>query len=189
MKYKPYTKVVITKSNYALCAIYEPHPFRNSIIQASLKQDGRTSSWHTGIEDNAWCWVYYDWCGNPVAISDNIPEGEVVDKFTAEHLWGYQQLADYLNKEPMNKYEEEEKLLNPCCCGGKVTLTGGTYGYPDIWVECSKCGGKWCMNTYSQHEAVEQWNIRHPKFKTEQELVAIKQKRKRSLFSIIKNLI
>jgi hypothetical protein len=99
MKYKPYTKVVITKSNYALCAIYEPHSFRNSIIQASLNQDGKTSISHTGVEDDVWCWVYYDWCGNPVGLSDEKPKGETVEKFTKENI-GDDNLAEYLNKEP-----------------------------------------------------------------------------------------
>lgn len=99
MKYKPYTKVVTTNCWGALCAIYEPHPFRNSSIHAALNQSGKTSSQYTGIADDEWCWVYYDWCGNPVGLSDEQPEGEVVEKFTEENL-GYDKLAEYLNKEP-----------------------------------------------------------------------------------------
>jgi hypothetical protein len=79
MKYKPYTKVLTTKDYYGECAIYEKNPFGDDL-----------------------CWVYYDICGNPVGLSAEMPDGEVVDKFTAEHFGGYQQLADYLNKEPIN---------------------------------------------------------------------------------------
>lgn len=78
MKYKPYTKVLTSKDFYGCCAIYEPNPFRR--------------------DDSEWCWVYYDLCGNPVGLSDGMPAGEVVDKFTAENI-GWQELADYLNKE------------------------------------------------------------------------------------------
>lgn len=81
MKYKPYTKILVINDFYGCCAIYEPSPFRK--------------------DDNDWCWVYYDWCGNPVGISGDPPCGELVDKFTAENI-GSQDLADYLNKEPMN---------------------------------------------------------------------------------------
>lgn len=85
---KPYMKV-ITQHPYAICAIYEPHPF------GSL-----------GIADTEWCWVYYDWCGNPIGTSNEKPDGVEVDKFTADNLncsWTTpecaQQLVDYLNKE------------------------------------------------------------------------------------------
>lgn len=79
MEYKPYTKVLTTSDFYGACAIYEKHPF--------------------GSRDD-WCWVYYDWCGNPVGLGKYMPEGEVVNKFTAEHFYGNQKLADYLNFEP-----------------------------------------------------------------------------------------
>lgn len=91
MKYKAYTKVITTKDYYGECAIYEPHPFRNCGIQ---------SSQHTGIEDDEWCWVFYDYCGNPVGLSDKKPKGETVEKFTKENLYGNESLAEYLNKEP-----------------------------------------------------------------------------------------
>ena len=80
MKYKPYTKVINIKDFYGVCAIYEKHPFGSK---------------------NDLCWVYYDWCGNPVGLGGEMPEGEVVDKFTEENI-GRQDLADYLNKEPVN---------------------------------------------------------------------------------------
>jgi hypothetical protein len=57
----------------------------------------------------------------------------------------------------MNEYDE---CLAPCKCGGKVKLTGGTYGYPTFWIECLKCGGRWCMDTYSAEEAAEKWGIK-----------------------------
>ena len=56
-----------------------------------------SSSQHTGINDDEWCWVYYDWCGNPIGLSEDAPNGKVVDMFTEENL-GSQSLADYLNK-------------------------------------------------------------------------------------------
>lgn len=99
LKYKPYTKVITTKDYWGECAIYEPHPFRNSVIHSALEQVGKQSSQHTGIKDGEWCWVFYDWCGNPIGLSENMPEGEVVDKFTEENI-GSQNLADYLNVEP-----------------------------------------------------------------------------------------
>ena len=49
--------------------------------------------------DDAWCWVYYDWCGNAIGVGNQKPEGYPVDKFTAEHFHGDQNLADYLNYE------------------------------------------------------------------------------------------
>lgn len=75
---KPYTKVINLKDFYGACAIYERNPFGDNL-----------------------CWVYYDWCGNPVGLSMETPDGDVVDKFTEENI-GSQSLADYLNKEPVN---------------------------------------------------------------------------------------
>lgn len=95
---KPYLKVIL-RDSYAVCAIYEPHPFRASALKAAVAQCGKIGVGYTGIEDDAWCWVYYDWCGNPVGIGEDFPKGEIVEKFTAEKLWGNQGLADYLNKE------------------------------------------------------------------------------------------
>lgn len=93
---KPYMKILV-ENMHAICAIYEPHPFRNCAIEEAIKGPA-----NTGIADDAWCWVYYDWCGNPVGLSYERPQGAVVDKFTAENL-GIQSLADYLNHEnPQN---------------------------------------------------------------------------------------
>lgn len=93
----PYKKVVL-EHRFAVCAIYEPHPFRDRSIREAVEQAGRKMSGHTGIANDAWCWVFYDWCGNPVGLSDNEPEGTVVDKFTAENL-DSADLAEYLNRE------------------------------------------------------------------------------------------
>lgn len=101
MKYKPYTKVITTKDYYGECAIYEPHPFRDSVIKDAVEQSGHIYNTNTGIDDDEWCWVFYDWCANPVGLSDEKPDGVVVDKFTAEHFYGHQHLADYLNEEPV----------------------------------------------------------------------------------------
>lgn len=101
LKHKPYTKV-ITKNFYGACAIYEPHPFRNSTIKEAIKQAGCRMNSNTGIADDEWCWVYYDWCGNAVGLTNEMPDGEVVDKFTEENLLGHKSLADYLNIEYIN---------------------------------------------------------------------------------------
>lgn len=99
MKYKPYAKVLTIDGFYGACAIYEPHPFRHSSMVEPLKQAGYKVPKNLGVPDDEWCWVYYDWCGNPIGMSENMPEGEVVDKFTEENL-GSQSLAGYLNIEP-----------------------------------------------------------------------------------------
>lgn len=99
MKYKPYAKVLTIDGFYGACAIYEPHPFRHSSMKEVLEQAGYEAPKNMGVSDDEWCWVYYDWCGNPIGLSENMPEGEMVDKFTEENL-GSQSLADYLNTEP-----------------------------------------------------------------------------------------
>jgi len=102
---KPYTKVITTKDYYGACAIYEPHPFRNSAIKQAMESSGHTMNGDTGIADDEWCWVYYDWCGNPVGLGEDFPEGEIVERFTAENI-GNQSLADYLNKENQQFVED-----------------------------------------------------------------------------------
>lgn len=101
MKYKKYAKVITTESG-CLCAIYEPHPFRSGAISQSLGY-----SVDTGIADDEWVWVYYDWCGNAVGVSIGKPDGVEVDEFTVDNLdfsWTTpecaQKLCDYLNMEP-----------------------------------------------------------------------------------------
>ena len=86
MSYKPYEKVITSKVMFATCAIYEPHPFRNGAIKAAVEQCGHNYDSDTGINDDEWCWVFYDWCGNPVGLSNEKPEGETVEKFTKENL-------------------------------------------------------------------------------------------------------
>lgn len=98
MKYKPYAKVITTGGFYGSCAIYEPHPFRHSSMKEVLEQAGYKIPKNIGFPDDEWCWVYYDWIGNPIGLSVDMPEGEIVDKFTEENL-GDQSLADYLNIE------------------------------------------------------------------------------------------
>ena len=80
MKYKKYAKV-ITEESGAICAIYEPHPFRSSVISEAVG-----SNINTGIDNDEWVWVYYDWCCNPVGISIGKPDGKEVDKFTTDNL-------------------------------------------------------------------------------------------------------
>lgn len=96
---KPYAKVLTIDGFYGVCAIYEPHPFRHSSMAEALEQAGYQAPKNIGVPDDEWCWVYYDWCGNPIGLSTYMPEGEMVDKFTEENL-GSKSLADYLNIEP-----------------------------------------------------------------------------------------
>ena len=100
MKYKKYAKVV-TKG-ISLCAIYEPHPFRSGAISEAVG-----SHVNTGVVDDEWIWVHYDYCGNPIGLSTEQPEGVEVDKFTTDNLdlsWTTpecaQNIVDYFNKEP-----------------------------------------------------------------------------------------
>jgi hypothetical protein len=103
MKYKKYAKVITNDG--CLCAIYEPHPFRSSAISEAVG-----SKVNTGIPDDEWCWMYYDWCCNPICISYEKPDGIDVDKFTTDNLdfsWTTpeyaQRLVNYLNKEPFGE--------------------------------------------------------------------------------------
>lgn len=98
---KPYMKVCL-KNGPAVCAIYEPHPFRTSALPGDLSM---------GISDDEWCWTYYDWCGNPIGISDDMPEGDVVPTFTAENV-GSKELADYLNVEYPEFIEAWNRRVN-----------------------------------------------------------------------------
>ena len=109
MKYKRYAKVIIMDCSGAICAIYEPHPFRSSTISEAVG-----SRVNTGIADDEWAWTYYDWCTNPVGVGSEKPDGIEVDKFTTDNLdfsWTTleyaQKLVDYLNME----YYGEENYL------------------------------------------------------------------------------
>ena len=100
MKYQKYAKVITSNNMFALCAIYEPHPFRSSAISEAVN-----SNVDTGISDDEWTWVFYDAAGNPVGMSDTQPEGREVEKFvTADFEWlGTEnsiRLCEYLNKTP-----------------------------------------------------------------------------------------
>ena len=94
----PYKKVLVNDCG-AVCAIYEPHPFRKSAMP---------NGFDCGIDDNEWIWVFYDWCGNPVGISNDMPDGKEVQTFTEENI-GSQSLADYLNKENSEAIERWRK--------------------------------------------------------------------------------
>ena len=105
MKYKKYAKVITNE--YSLCAIYEPHPFRSGAISEAVG-----SKVDTGVPDDEWIWVHYDWCCNPIGMSDKKPNGIEVDKFTTDNIdfsWTTpkcaQSMVDYLNME----YFGEEK--------------------------------------------------------------------------------
>lgn len=99
---KPYEKYVLNKG-LAVAAIYEPHPFRNIVIKEAVERSGYNyGDNNTGIEDDAWCWVFYDWCGNPISVGYDIPdefEPYKVDKFTIKHGFASQEIADYLNED------------------------------------------------------------------------------------------
>ena len=104
MKYKKYAKVIPEESG-AICAIYEPHPFRSSVISEAVG-----SNINTGIDNDEWVWVYYDWCCNPIGISIGKPDGVEVDKFTTDNLdfsWTTpecaKKLIDYLNMKSLDK--------------------------------------------------------------------------------------
>ena len=108
MKYKRYAKI-ITNDRYSLCAIYEPHPFRSGTISEAVG-----SKVNTGISNDKWAWVYYDWCCNPVGISVGKPDGVEVDKFTTDNLdfsWTTpecaKKLIDYLNMKPLDKENKQ----------------------------------------------------------------------------------
>lgn len=60
----------------------------------------------------------------------------------------------------MSRYEEYEQQLRQCYCGGDVVLEGGSYGYPTMYVHCTKCNGRWCMETYSPEEAAQKWGYK-----------------------------
>ena len=102
MKYKKYTKIIPKDCSFAIAAIYEPHPFSSKSISEAVGYPA-----DTGISEDQWVWVYYDWCCNPVCISEEKPDGVEVDKFTTDNLdfsWTTpqcaQRLVDYLNIEP-----------------------------------------------------------------------------------------
>jgi hypothetical protein len=85
---RPYVKIVDLVNMCACVAIYEPNPFRPEAIlgavQQSNKQPGEKFDLGDSNVDNQWCWVYYDWCGNPVGLGNDIPEGRLTYKLKPE---------------------------------------------------------------------------------------------------------
>jgi hypothetical protein len=101
-------------------AIYEPNPFRPEAILGAVKQSkkrpGKTICLGDGRNvDDDWCWVYYDWCGNPVGLGSEVPEGKLTYKLKPEDFeWmGYDnavRYCEYLNKEPNQEMKKEWEM-------------------------------------------------------------------------------
>lgn len=116
---KPYMKIIEMENKYACVAIYEPHPFRPEALREAIESSGKKSdNYDTGVDGNQWCWVYYDWCGNPVGLSESAPEGRLVYKLKPEDFeWmGHDNAVrwcEYLNRENEKmKKQWEEKYDN-----------------------------------------------------------------------------
>ena len=113
---RPYVKIVDLVNAYGCVAIYEPNPFRPKAILGAVKQSGKKPGKKINLGDNnindQWCWVYYDWCGNPVGLGKDIPEGRLTYKLKPEDFeWmGYDnavRYCEYLNKEPNQEMKDE----------------------------------------------------------------------------------
>ena len=113
---KPYVKIVDLINAYACVAIYEPNPFRPEAIVGAVKQlgkkPGKIINLGGSLEDESWCWVYYDWCGNPVGLGRDVPEGRLTYKLKPEDFeWmGYDNAVnycEYLNREPNQEMKNE----------------------------------------------------------------------------------
>ena len=115
---RPYVKVVDLVNHYACVAIYEPNPFRPEAIYEAVKQvnknPGKIQIIDIGdpLNDESWCWVYYDWCGNPVGLGRDVPEGRFTYKLVPEDFeWmGHEnsvRYCEYLNNEPNTKMIKE----------------------------------------------------------------------------------
>ena len=113
---KPYVKIVDLTNRYACVAIYEPNPFRPEALAGAIKQSNKQSdqmiTLGNTVSDENWCWVYYDWCGNPVGTSMEAPEGRLTYKLIPEDFeWmgpeNAERYCEYLNKEPNQKMKEE----------------------------------------------------------------------------------
>ena len=48
---KPYKKL-LERNAFAICAIYEPHPFRSGVIEEAIKNSGRIPSGSTAVADD-----------------------------------------------------------------------------------------------------------------------------------------
>ena len=113
---RPYVKVVDLVNIYGCAAVYEPNPFRPAAILGAFKKSDKKPdkiiNLGNKIDDSDWCWVYYDWCGNPVGTSADIPEGRLAYKLVPEDFeWmGYEnavRYCEYLNKEPNKEMIEK----------------------------------------------------------------------------------
>lgn len=120
---RPYIKVVDLVNVYGCVAIYEPNPFRPAAFlgafEKSNKRPSKIINLGDKIDDSDWCWVYYDWCGNPVGTSADIPEGRLTYKLIPEDFeWmGYENAVsycEYLNKEPNKEMIEEWRKRHGC---------------------------------------------------------------------------
>ena len=115
---RPYVKIINLVNTYGCVAIYEPNPFRPEAILGAIKQINKKPGKiiRLGnceyVDDSDWCWVYYDWCGNPVGTSADMPEGRLTYKLKPEDFeWmGYDnavRYCEYLNKEPNQEMKKE----------------------------------------------------------------------------------
>lgn len=113
---RPYIKVIDLVTALACVAIYEPNPFRPSAIKEAIESNGKKSdSYDTGVDDNEWCWVYYDWCGNPIGLGKDVPEGRLTYKLKPEDFeWmGYEnavRYCEYLNREPNQEMKKQWEM-------------------------------------------------------------------------------
>lgn len=113
---RPYIKIVDLVNDYACVAIYEPNPFRSEALCEAVKQSDKKPGKRINLGDDniddQWCWVYYDWCYNPVGISKDAPEGRLTYKLVPEDFeWmGYDNAIRYcecLNREPNVEMKRE----------------------------------------------------------------------------------
>lgn len=113
---RPYIKIIDLENAFACVAIYEPNPFRPEALSTAVKQSGKKPGQKIDLGDDniddLWCWVFYDWCGNPVGLSKDMPEGKLTYKLKPEYFeWmGHEnsvRYCEYLNKEPNTKMKNE----------------------------------------------------------------------------------
>lgn len=116
---RPYIKVVDLVNTYGCVAIYEPNPFRPKAICGAVQQSGKQVGEKIDLGDNSpndqWRWVYYDWCGNPVGLGSEVPEGRLTYKLIPEDFeWmGHDnavRYCEYLNREPNKEMIEEWEI-------------------------------------------------------------------------------
>ena len=113
---RPYVKIIDMINSFACVAIYEPNPFRPDAICDAIKQFGKSFDKIINLGDHniddEWCWVYYDWCGNPIGTSADVPEGRLTYELKPEDFeWmGHENsvnYCEYLNKEPNEEMKQE----------------------------------------------------------------------------------